>query len=126
MSTHTAAPSVAALEQELNQLVLQGQILPAFDRFYAENVVMQENNSPASEGKAANRIREEQFVDSIAQFHHAALLGSATSGNRSFSEWVMDVTFKNGIRVKLEQVAVRQWEHGQVVHERFYYNASNA
>jgi len=126
MTTRTATLTIATLEQELNQLVLQGQILPAFDRFYADHVVMQENNSPPSVGKATNRAREQQFVDSIAQFHHAALLGSATSGDRSFSEWVMDVTFKSGIRVRLEQVAVRKWEHGQIVHERFYYNAGNA
>jgi len=25
--------------------------------------------------------------------------------------------------VTMEQVAVQQWEQGQIVHERFYYNA---
>lgn len=125
MSTTTAA-SVAELDRELNTIVLEGRILDAFERFYADDVVMQENAAAPVVGKAANRERERQFVESIEQFHHAALLGAAAEGDRSYSEWLMDVTFKGGIRVKLEQVAVRQWRNGQVTHERFYYNAGNA
>jgi hypothetical protein len=124
--TATATPTIAALDAELNQTVLQGRILDAFDRFYADSIVMQENNAPATIGKAANRERETKFVDSIEQFHSAAILNSAVQGNLSFSEWVMDVTFKGGVRVKLEQVTVRTWKNGLIVHERFYYNAGNA
>lgn len=124
--TAIATPTVAVLDAELNQTVLAGRILEAFDRFYADAVVMQENNAPATVGKPANREREIKFVDSIEQFHSAALLNAAVQGNLSFSEWVMDVTFKGGVRVKLEQVAVRTWQSGQIVHERFYYNAGNA
>jgi len=124
--TATATPSIATLDAELNQTVLNGRILDAFDRFYADNVVMQENNTPATVGKAANREREIKFVDSIEQFHSAAIVNAAVQGNVSFSEWVMDVTFKGGVRVKLEQVAVRKWQNGQITHERFYYNAGNA
>ena len=40
-----------------------------------------------------------------------------------FVEVSMDITFKGGNRVNMEQVAVQQWEQGQIVHERFYYNA---
>jgi hypothetical protein len=124
--TVIATPSVAQLDAELNRTVLEGRILEAFDRFYADDIVMQENNTPATLGKPANREREIKFVESIEQFHHAGLLGSAVHGDTSFSEWVMEVTFKGGVRVKLEQVAVRRWQDGQVTHERFYYNAGNA
>ncbi len=126
MTTATLATPVAALEQELNAAVLAGQILEAFDRYYADDVVMQENAATPTAGKAANREREIKFLESIEQFHGAQCLGSATAGDTSYSEWVLDVTFKGGVRVKLEQVAVRRWRHGQVVHERFYYNAGNA
>lgn len=119
-------PSTAALDAELNRTVLAGRILDAFDRFYADDVVMQENTAPAIAGKSANREREIKFVESIAQFHGAAILRSAVEGETSFSEWVMDVTFKGGARVKLEQVAVRTWHNGRITRERFYYNAGTA
>jgi hypothetical protein len=35
----------------------------------------------------------------------------------------MDLTFKGGSRMSMEQVASQTWENGQIVHERFYYNA---
>ena len=125
-ATVTEPTTIAALDAELNQMVLQGQILEAFDRFYDESVVMQENAATPTVGKTANRDREVKFVESIEQFHGAQVLGSGAGADRSYSEWTMDVTFKGGIRVKLEQVAARQWRNGKIVHERFYFNAANA
>ena len=126
MGTATTTPTIAQLEQSLNNTVLEGRILDAFEQYYADEIVMQENNAPAVLGKTANREREKKFVESIEQFHGAQLLGAAVHGDRSYSEWAMDVTFKGGVRVKLEQVAARRWRNGQVVQERFYYNAGNA
>ena len=61
--------NIQNLDAQLNQMILDGQILEAFDRFYGENVVMQENNQEPTVGKAANRAREEQFVGSVAELH---------------------------------------------------------
>lgn len=122
----TERTTIVALDAELNQMVLQGKILEAFDRFYDESVVMQENAATPTVGKTVNRAREEKFVESIEQFHGAQVLGSGAGADRSYSEWTMDVTFKGGIRVKLEQVAARQWRNGKIVHERFYFNAASA
>ncbi len=33
----------------------------------------------------------------------------------------MDVTFTNGYRVKMQQVAVQTWENGLIVNELFYH-----
>jgi hypothetical protein len=128
MSISDAAETtdIAILDAELNAMVLQGRILEAFERFYAPEIVMQENNAPATAGKAANREREAKFVESIEQFHQGTLLATAVRGDTSFSEWLMDVTFRGRVRLKLEQVAVRRWKDDQIVHERFYYNAGNA
>lgn len=123
--TTTTAPDVAALDADLNRLVLEGRILEAFETFYADDVVMQENAATPVVGKTDNRERERQFVESIEQFHGAQLLGTASQDDRSYSEWLLDLTFKGGVRVRLEQVAVRHWRDGQVVRERFYYNAAN-
>ncbi|MBK8915586.1 MAG: nuclear transport factor 2 family protein [Phycisphaerales bacterium] len=103
-------------------MVQGGQILPAFERFYADDVVMQENSEPPISGKAANRAREEAFVGSVAEVHGIHLLASSTTGDVSFGEWLLDVTFKGGGRVKMAQASVRRWKNGKVAAERFYYN----
>jgi hypothetical protein len=51
-----------------------------------------------------------------------AIAEDSTSGKVLIEVW-MDITFKGASRVSMEQVATQTWENGQVVHERFYYNA---
>ncbi len=115
------ANNIEALDRKLNQAILTGKALEAFDELYAEDVVMQENSNEPFVGKALNRDREVKFFSSIAELHDLKLLGEAASGDVSFSEWLFDVTFQGGARYKLEQVAVRRWKDGKIVHERFYY-----
>jgi ketosteroid isomerase-like protein len=120
-ATTSKATDVKTLDAQLNKMILAGEILPAFDKFYANDVVMQENTTDPFKGKALNREREEKFVQSVEQFHGMQLIGSAVEGDRSYSEWDLDVTFKGGPRTKMSQVAARQWKNGQIVFERFYY-----
>ena len=112
------------LENDLNDAILSGDIMGAFEAFYADDVVMQENTSAPTAGKDANRERERAFVDSIAEFHGAEVTASAVGDHVSMSEWWMDVTFQDGSRKKLEQAVVRRWKDGKVVHERFYYDTA--
>jgi len=49
------------------------------------------------------------------------VLASAVNGDVSFTQWWWDVTFKGGHRVEMNQVAVRRWRDGKVIHERFFY-----
>lgn len=109
--------------KQLNQMVFQGQILEAFDRFYHPNVVMQENLEAERVGKEANRAYEEQFVGALEAVHGGGIdhvLVDEDQQVAMIESW-MDVSFKDGNRVKMAQVAVQQWKEGQVIHERFYH-----
>ena len=112
---------VSLLNDELDRMVLGGKAMDAFEKFYAEDVVMQENTSEPTAGKAANRQRELDFFAKVEQFHGMKIIGSAARGDRSYSEVEMDITFKGGVRVQMNQVCARQWKNGQIVNERFYY-----
>lgn len=116
--------NVADLDRKLNDQILAGQILEAFETFYADDVVMQENKKDPRHGKDENREYEKQFVGSVKEFHGAGVTASAVSGDVSFTEWWMDITFQDGNRARLEQVAVRTWRDGKVARERFYYDSA--
>jgi hypothetical protein len=94
-----------------------------FEKFYAEDAILQENTDPPCVGKAANREREVQFSAAFRSFHGATLGAVAVADDVSFSEWVYDITFKEGGRTKLTQVARRKWRNGlvAVADECFYY-----
>ena len=48
--------------RELNDMILNGKMMEAFEKFYHEDVQMQENLTPPVIGKAANRTRELEFL----------------------------------------------------------------
>jgi ketosteroid isomerase-like protein len=114
--------NIDQLDQELNQMILQGKILEAFEKFYAEDVVMEEDGE-AREGKDANREYEEQFVNALEEFHGAEIKARAVDEdtNTTFSEWFNHMTLQGVGEVKQNQVSVRTWnEDGQIEHEKFY------
>ncbi|HEY3988357.1 MAG TPA: SnoaL-like domain-containing protein [Acidobacteriaceae bacterium] len=122
MSATATATSVQELDKQLNDDVLSGKIMEAFEKYYADDVVMQENSDEPRRGKAANRKAEEDFMSSVEAVNGGKVVASAVNGDVAFSEWEYDFTFKGGKRMKLSQVAVRHWKNGKIVHERFYYN----
>ena len=107
--------------EELNQLVLSGKAMEAFERFYAEDVAMQENDQPPTVGKAANREREIAFFGAITAFRGAKVLAVAEAGDKTFVEWHYDYTHKDWGVKNYHQVAVQTWKDGKIVRERFYY-----
>jgi hypothetical protein len=121
-TSQTQTAPVLQRDAELNAMILEGRILDAFDRFYADEIVMQENSSPPTSGKVANRVREEQFVGSVEAVHEIALLSTgAGPDGTTYGVWVIDASYKGAGRVRSEQVAVRTWKDGAVVREQFFH-----
>ncbi len=112
--------------QALNQEILNGNILGAFEQFYAEHCVMQENDQQPREGKDANREYEKGFVDAVEQWHNAQVLSVNTDEEAGTSavEWLFDFSLKGGPRVQRKQVAVQRWEGDKIVQENFYFSGS--
>ena len=107
---------------QLNQMILEGKILDAFDKFYADDVVMQDNNYPAREGKALNRQYEEAFVGGLTEFRGAKVISTLISDDLAVTEWWFDYTHKDYGTRNYRQLAVQRWKNGKIVEEKFYYN----
>ena len=105
----------------INDMILQGKALEAFDAFYHENVQMQENDNPPTEGKAANRLREEEFFGAITEFRGAQPLKVAIGENTTMVEWHFDYTHKDWGVKNYTQVAVQDWKDGMIIKEKFYF-----
>ena len=114
--------NIKELIEDLVKMVNEGKILEAFEKYYADNVTMQENEGTPRVGKDANREYEKAFVEGIVEFHSAKTLGIATGDNYSTVESFMDITHKAWGRSARSQVAVQRWENGKIVSEKFYYD----
>lgn len=105
----------------LNQMVLEGKAMEAFDEFYHEEVIMQENENTPTRGKEANRTREEEFLSNITDFRSAEVLDVAVGENVSFVTWKYDYTHKDwGVR-NYTQVSRQNWKDGKIINEKFFY-----
>ena len=116
--------SVLEKAKELYQMIGQGQTLDAFEKFYHEDVVVMEPSGEPRNGKAAQRESINQWFQMVKEFHGGgvgAITADEENGITCVESWT-DVTFPDGNRMKMEEVAVQHWKDGQIIKERFYHN----
>lgn len=105
-------------------LLSQGKMMDAFEKYYAEDIVMQENNEEPRVGKEANRKFEIEFMSSLEEVHDQQVKNVAINAETGvvFIQGYMDATFKGVGRAPMEEVQVQTWKDGQIVHEKFFYS----
>lgn len=107
---------------DLNDLVLQGRALEAFEKYYHEKVVIQENQKLPTVGKKANRALIKKFIASVSEFRSAKPLKVTIGQGTSMVEWQYEYNHKEYGEVNYIQISVQEWENGKIVKEKFYYN----
>lgn len=108
--------------QDINQLVTGGQLLEAFDKYYHDDVIMQENEAAPTVSKAENLKREQQFLSDVTEFRGAAMKEIAVGDDVSFTVWQYDYTHKEwGVR-NYQQVSIQWWKDGKIIKEQFIYS----
>lgn len=108
---------------QLNKMILEGKTMEAFEKFYDENVVMQENNMPPTIGKETNRKRELEALSNFVEFKGAEIKAVAIGDDVTMVEWFMHFIHKQYGEVKSSQAAVQRWKDGKIISERFYYGS---
>lgn len=108
---------------DLYQLINSGQIMEGFEKYYHQDVVMQEIGEEPRAGKDKNREYEINFIGMIKQFHGSGVLGipSNDAEHKTMVESWMDMTLQNDVRMKSQQVAVQTWEGDHIINEIFYH-----
>ncbi len=107
--------------RDLNEMVIAGNLLDAFEKYYHDDVVMQENDNFPVTGKSSNRDREIQFLNNIEEFRGASVEGIGIGDDVSFVIWNYDYTHREwGLR-KYSQVSVQHWKDGKIIKEQFFY-----
>ena len=113
--------NIKTLIHELNEMVLQGKPLEAFEKFYADDVIMQENDQSPTVGKVANRQREELFFASLIDFRSAKVLDVTVGDTTTMVKWHYDYTHKEwGVR-NYTQISVQHWRENKIAREEFFY-----
>jgi len=107
--------------EDLIAKVVGGKALEAFDKYYADDVEMQENEQSPRVGKAACRAFEEDFFSKIKAVRTNVCDGYVISGGQAYIVYRMDVDHADMGAMKMSEVAIQQWSNGKVVREKFVY-----
>ncbi|WP_024772345.1 SnoaL-like domain-containing protein [Aquimarina macrocephali] len=119
--TEVTKTNVKEQVMALNAMIKKGLILEAFEKFYANDVIMQENENPPTFGKDANRELEKAFVSNITQFRNAEVTNVLINDTISVVQWAFDFDHKEWGTRNYLQLAIQRWENGQIINEKFYY-----
>jgi ketosteroid isomerase-like protein len=116
-----ASASIESSVKDHISLILAGKALEAFEKYYAEDAVMQENDQPPRVGKATNRAFEQDFLSKVTAMRTYANDGYVVSGNRAFVVWRVDIDHAEWGTINTTQVAIQEWKDGRIVREKFVY-----
>lgn len=106
---------------DLNNLVMIGNLMEAFEKYYHNDIEMQENSNEPIKGKDIIRQREIDFLNNIIEFRRAKVLAQAIGEDISFVIWKYDYSHKTlGVR-DYTQVSVQHWKDGLIIKEQFFY-----
>ncbi|MBO6576886.1 MAG: nuclear transport factor 2 family protein [Rhodothermales bacterium] len=101
-----------------------GQMMDAFEQYYADDIKITEANGDTFHGKDNQRQRIADWMSTVEEIHGGAhpAWGVNEETGSAFIQSQTDVTFKQGGRMLFEEVAVQTWKDGKIVEERFFYN----
>ena len=101
-----SAEAPKAAVEDLIAKVVGGRALEAFDRYYADDVTMQENEQPPRAGKAACRAFEEDFLSKIKAVRTYVCDGYVISGNKAFIVYRIDADRAEWGTLNISEVAI--------------------
>lgn len=118
MSTQEVADKLVALCRE-------GRFTEAIDEFYADNIVSFEpKGAPMehTEGKEAVKGKTEYWYSTVEEVHSGEISDPVVAGSHFTISMKMDVTYKEGGRMPMEEIAVYEVKDGKIVSEQFFYS----
>ncbi|WKK66433.1 nuclear transport factor 2 family protein [Lutimonas zeaxanthinifaciens] len=105
---------------DLNDMIMQGEVKEAFERFYHDDVVIQHNDEAPVIGKEANRKIKESDLQNIIELKCAKPLKVTIGEQATMVEWQFLDQHKIFGERNFTQVAVHEWDAGLIIKEKLY------
>lgn len=108
----------------LVELCRTGQIIPAQEELFSDNVksIEPNDNMGAREttGKAAVIEKGKNFSSLIEEVHNSYISDPIVAGDWFSISWLFEITLKGMGRQKLEEICVYQVKDGKILSEQFF------
>lgn len=116
------AQDIAQLFAEKNEMIKQGMIVDATDRFFADNATTLDFDGTQTHNKAEMLSKMEGFAGAIQAVNGITLHHTSVSGNVSFAEYTFDFDMKDGSKILWHEIIRSVWQDGKIINEQYFKN----
>lgn len=113
------------LHAQVVEMMHAGKAMEVFEKFYAEDVVMDENGSMTRVGKEANRKLEEDFFSKATDYSIKLLAASFNVDDNGVGTvvavWHQKCVHSEWGPMDSQQGSITKWKDGKVISESFNY-----
>jgi len=124
MSTQEITQNTQQVASRLVELCANGKFNEAQDELFADNATSTEpehTTQLVAEGLEAIKAKGQEFQSAIEENHGGYVGEPVVAGNHFAVTMGMDVTMKDGSRMKMDEVAVYKVADGKIISEQFFY-----
>ena len=104
------------------ETVEAGRYVEAIERFYTADATMQENQQPPRRGRDALAANERSVLARMREIHTLPGSQFVIDGDRVVIRWRFELTYGDGRRTALDEIAWQRWAGELIAEERFYYD----
>jgi hypothetical protein len=111
---------LAKLVTEMDEMVKQGQILEAVEKYFTPVIQTKDHNGMETSDKKQVQQKLEGFLGGIQKVNSITLHHTATGNQVSMSEFTFDFDMKDGSKVFWHEIIRRIWKDGKVINEQYF------
>src|SRR5678815_2078482 len=105
---------------DLNNMILKGQILESMDKYYHPDCVVMEKNDVVATGLQEAKNREAEIFKGVEAWLKSEIIATAVGENVTMTEWHYEYKHRDFGHKKFDQVAVQHWKDEKIIRDRFY------
>jgi len=108
---------------EVVKLIHEGKNKQAKDIFYAGDIVSIEGNGEKLEGIEAIRQKSIDWAAQVSEVHSASVSEPLIAADHFALNIKMDISYKNGYRAVMDEIAVYAVNDGKIVFEQYFFKS---
>jgi ketosteroid isomerase-like protein len=108
---------------EMVKLIREGKNKEAKDIFYADDIVSIEGHGNKLEGIAAIRQKSIDWAAQVSAVHSASVSEPLIAADHFSIHMKMDISYKNGHRAVMDEVAIYEVNDGKIVFEQYFFKS---
>jgi hypothetical protein len=108
------------LVSEKNEMVTNGQILEAIEKFFAADARTVDFTGRKANSKQEAIDGQKQTVELIEKVNEISVHRVGVGDDVTFAEFIFDLDMKDGTKILWHEIIYSVWKNGMIVFEEYY------